>query len=134
MELTERDREYVSQFLSENEKVLLVLKQSYLASISPDTIVATDSKVLIVKHSFWGLHLGHNILSKTNVATVPYRNILGVDISHGLLLSTINLHLFGSSNEGAVNGNVWSMAGMQRGESNELMNVIRKFIEVRAKE
>ncbi|MDE1822917.1 MAG: PH domain-containing protein [Candidatus Micrarchaeota archaeon] len=133
MGLSKRDMEYVSQFLSENEKTLLVLKQSYLASISPDTIVATDSKVLIVKHSFWGLHVGHNILSRTNVATVPYKNILGIDVSHGLLLSTVNLHLLGSSPERSSNGNVWSMAGIRRKDSNGLMDVIRKFIEIHAK-
>ena len=132
MHLRKRTREEISHFISKGEEVIMETRQSYWASVSPDSIVATDSKIVAVLHSFWGLHFGRNVIGSTNVGVVPYKNIIGVEVSHGRLLSTVRLHLVGPTSGEKNHKNIWILDGLRRNNAMEIMDIIRKKIEAGA--
>lgn len=102
----------IKQMLFSNERVLLTVKQSYLSGVSPDSIVVTNRRIILVHYSFWGLHFGHNLISRTDTHMTELGNVVRTTVHHGALLSTVHIKLRKSTGiEGARKG-VWSIAGL----------------------
>ncbi len=78
--------------LYKDEEIMLSARQSRIINISPAKIFATKRRLLIVRPSFWGLYTGHDITSPTHYIIVPYKYIIGVTISKGLIFASIKLH------------------------------------------
>ena len=123
--------ENIEKFVSlhKNENVLMKLRQSYLSSISPDTIILTDRRVVIVHHSFWGLYFNHNILSPTKVSTVMLGNIMGTTTADGKILATVNIRIRGSGEEQALSGSGWHIDGIRIKKAMDFTEMLEELIE-----
>jgi hypothetical protein len=88
--------------LYKDEETVLEARESYLKSIAPFRLVATKKRLILVNPSFWGLYTGHDILNPTHYAIVPYKYIIGVSLSKGLLFSSIKIHTSGGVDPGSV--------------------------------
>lgn len=86
--------------LYKDEETVLEARESYLKSIAPFRIVATKKRLILVRPSFWGLYVGHDISSPTHYAIVPYKYIIGVSLSKGPLFSSIKIHTSGGVDPG----------------------------------
>lgn len=86
--------------LYKDEETVLEARESYLRSIAPFRIVATKKRLILVRPSFWGLYMGHDITSPTHYAIVPYKYIIGVSLSKGPLFSSIKIHTSGGVDPG----------------------------------
>ncbi len=123
-----RTAEELRPLLSSEEKILGALRQSYLSSLSPDSIVATDRRILVVHYSFWGLHAKHNILSSTDIGIVYYNHIISMDVARGKIFATIHLRLRGSEGMGSVL-DTWSINGVEQTKAMEFMRILQKVQE-----
>ena len=85
----------ISNIMMEGEEPILDVRQSYLSSISPDRIIVTNKRVIIVRPSFWGLYFGMNIFHTTEVSAVSYTNIISILTSHGKIFSSIHMRIHG---------------------------------------
>lgn len=123
--------ENIEKFVSlhKNENVLMKLRQSYLSSVSPDTIILTDRRVVIVHHSFWGLYFNHNILSPTKVSTVMLGNIMGTTTADGKILATVNIRIRGSGEEQALSGSGWHIDGIRIKKAMDFTEMLEELIE-----
>ncbi len=129
----ERTREEISHYLSNEEKILIVIRQSYLSSVSPDEVVATDKKILVIRHSFWGLHTRVNILSSTNVGVVLYKDVVSMEALRGKLFTTLRFHLGGTVSLNGASENLWTIDGLRRNDATEFMSRVAKILEESAK-
>lgn len=119
----------IEKFLHKNETVFLKLRQSYLSSISPDTIVLTDKRVIIIHNSFWGLYTGHNIISPTRISTVMLNNIMGTTNSNGKILATVQIRIRGSGEETESPGSGWHIEGIRIPSAQKLSNLLEEYLE-----
>ena len=102
----------LAPLLYKEEKVQLFVRQSRLHSLTPDFVIATDRRIIIIKNSFLGLYTGKNILGNTSYNSVPYRQITSVIMSKGMSMRSVIIRLQGTidnttKNEGEING-LWS--------------------------
>ena len=120
----------ITQFLHKNETVLMTLRQSYLSSISPDSVAVTDKRVIIIHNSFWGLYFGHNFISPTRVSSVMLNNIMGTTNSNGKILATVQIRIRGSGEDEMSEGSGWHIAGLRIKEAQTLSDIIEESIDV----
>ncbi|MDR4511430.1 MAG: PH domain-containing protein [Nitrososphaeraceae archaeon] len=77
----------ISEMLNQDEKVLIVARQSKLkpggSYFTPNTIYATDRRIIIRDPYMLGI--------KSNVVDIPYDVITSLKLEKGLLSSTIKL-------------------------------------------
>ncbi len=123
-----RTAEELKPLLGSDEKVLGSVRQSYISSLSPDTIVATNKRILVVHYSFWGLHARHNLFSSTDIGIVYYNHIISFDMERGKLLATIHLRLRGSGGIGSVL-DTWSITGVYQINAIEFLKIVQKVLE-----
>ncbi len=100
---------HVEHVLAKDEEILFELRQSYLQSISPDRIIATNKRLIIVRPSFWGLYMGHDVLNPSELSFVPYRNVISIMMNRGKILASLHIRIHGftdSSPEMGKEGNV----------------------------
>ena len=74
------------------EDTITEARQSYLKSMAPTRLVATEKRLIIVDPSFWGLWTGHDVFDSTHYIIIPYKHIVSVTVSTGLLFATIKIH------------------------------------------
>ena len=84
------------------EKTLFEARQCYLKSLAPNRIVATEKRLIIVDPSFWGLWTGHDIFDSTHYLIMPYKHIVSVTVSTGLLFATITIHTTAGTGSGPI--------------------------------
>ncbi len=120
----------VERFLHKNETALMKLRQSYLSSISPDTIVLTDKRVIIIHNSFWGLYTGHNIISPTRISTVMLDNIMGTTNSNGKILASIQIRIRGSGGESESLEGGWHIEGIKIENAQKFSNLLEEYLEL----
>ncbi|MDE1851740.1 MAG: PH domain-containing protein [Candidatus Micrarchaeota archaeon] len=118
----------LGHILAHDEKTIIEVKQSYLNSISPDRIIATNKRIIIVRPSFWGLYMGKNLMSPTEFSMVPYKNVISVVVSKGKFLSTINMRIHGFTDASAAIRNEGVVSGIRTGEAERFMNFIEEVI------
>ncbi len=118
--------------LHRGEQVILQLRQSYLSSISPDTLVLTDRRVILIHNSFWGLYIHRNIMSPTKVSTVLLNNIMGTTTANGKILSTVDIRIRGSDVEADLNTSVWKIEGIRIKNAMKFNDLIEDLVEGRS--
>jgi hypothetical protein len=83
----EEEVKKVKKFLDPDEKVLAVVRQSRIApggsGVTPNTIFATDRKLLIRSPTMLGL--------KEEVLQIPYRDITAVNLEKGIFSSEVSI-------------------------------------------
>lgn len=121
----------IGHILSHDEKTLMEVKQSYLNSVSPDRIIATNKRIIIVRPSFWGLYLGRNVVSPTEFSMVPYKNIISVVVSKGKFLSTVNMRIHGFTDASAAIRNEGVVHGIRTGRAERFMDLIEDIVNAR---
>jgi hypothetical protein len=111
----------VKWYLEANETMILVTRQSHLEAITPLIVVATDKKLIILQPSFFGLHLGFNILTASDASFIPYNIIKNITFSHGRYLSSITIKAPGLG-EVVVHG-------LKTNEAKKMLNFLEKIVE-----
>ncbi|MDE1851179.1 MAG: PH domain-containing protein [Candidatus Micrarchaeota archaeon] len=124
-----RTLEEVRQVLDANEHILLILRQSYLSSISPDSVVVTDARVILVHHSFWGLYTKMNVFSPTRMSIVPYKNIISVMMTKGRLLATVTMRLHGHAEDISEGGYEWKLNGIRISGATKLTGEVGRIVQ-----
>jgi hypothetical protein len=84
-------RAEIEGILSSTEDVIMCLKQSHMAALTPGFIIITDANVITVHFSFWYYYSGIRLFSSTYKTIVPYRNITAATIRKGNILSTLDI-------------------------------------------
>jgi hypothetical protein len=120
-----------AHILTNDERTVMEIRQSYLQSVSPDRVVVTNKRVIIVRPSFWGLWAGHNIISPTEISLVPYKNIISVVMSRGRILSTIHMRIHGFTDATSAIRNEGVIMGVSIGDAIKLTNYLEEIIEAR---
>ena len=130
--IKERITEEVNTIISPSETIVLVLRQSLLSSISPDAVVVTDRRVIIVHHSFWGLYLKFDLLSPTKMNIVPFKNMMSVSITKGKFLATLLLRILGSAQSTNETKFEWDVFGLNINDALKATNTIGRLLEGRS--
>jgi hypothetical protein len=108
-------------YLEANENMLLVTRQSHMEALTPLILIATDKKLIIMKPSFFGLHLGFNILTASDASFIPYNVIKNITFSHGRYLSSITIKAPGL-------GEV-VVRGLKTNEAKTMLNFLERIVE-----
>ena len=100
----------ISRVLSPDEETIMEIRQSHFRNISPERIVATNKRLIIVRPSFVGHYFGFDLFHHTDISFVPYKQLISIVMSRGKFLSTIHMRIHGFTdvtairNEGEVEG------------------------------
>lgn len=116
--------------ITENEETLFESKQSYLHTLTPGRVIATTRRIIIIRPSFFGLYLGHDLLSPTEYHIIPYKNIISVMLTKGRLLSTIHMRIHGFIDTMQA-GNEGEVPGLRVYGAKLLANFLEEIIEYR---
>jgi|GEM_PF-3573587 hypothetical protein len=81
----------IEGILSSTEDIIMCLKQSHMAALTPSFIIITDANVITLHFSFWYYYSGIRLFSSTYKTIVPYRCITGATIRKGNILSTLEI-------------------------------------------
>jgi len=122
----------VDKFVNKGETVLLKFRQSYFSSISPDAVILTNKRVIIIHNSFWGLYFNHNIMSPTQVSGVLLDNIMGTTTMTGKILSTVFIRIRGTGEESVSEGSGWHIAGLRTSAATLLSGMVIDMLENRS--
>ncbi len=124
----------IRQMVAEGEETIMECKQSLMHSISPSRVIVTTKRLIIVKPSFWGLYLGHDIISPTEYSIIPYKNLISVIVSRGRLLSTIHLRIHGFTDSASSAKDEGEMRGIRSSAAVRLVKFLEEIIEYREDE
>jgi hypothetical protein len=129
-----RDRitEEVNTVISPSETIVLVLRQSLLHSISPDAVVVTDRRVILIHHSFWGLYAKFDLIKPTGMNIVPFRNVMSVAMIKGKIFGSVNLRVLGFVEDTRATKYEWDVAGMMMHDALKATNTIGRVVEGRS--
>lgn len=114
---SERCLREISRVLSHDEETIMEIRQSHFRNITPERIVATNKRLIIVRPSFFGHYFGFDLFHHTDISFVPYKQLISIVMSRGKILSTIHMRIHGFTdvssalrNEGEVEGVRWRLA------------------------
>ncbi len=131
--IREHKLDYAGQLkhvLYKDEKILLEVAQSKLEALSPILLVATTKRLIIIYPSFCGMYLNTDILNPTTYAIIPYKNIIGVSISKGKVLSSIKIHTSGSIDVGSLIKDVDEVHGIPSKRAIAMTNFLGEMIQL----
>lgn len=125
MPLTPHEVDMINQQLWPSEKVELSIKQSMIRPrISPSIIAVTDQRVIIIKRTAVNL--------RSNVDTIPFKDIASVRISNGVVFSSVFLRVLGfatAEEQGATKkGEEGELDGLDKNDAKALADLIEKRI------
>lgn len=123
----------IKHLLAPDEETLIECRQSYLNNLAPARVIATTRRILVVKPSFWGLYVHHDILAPTEYNIIPYKNLISVIMTKGRILSTIHMRIHGFT-ESTGTTNEGEVYGMRTKEAVRLANFLEEIIEYRDEE
>lgn len=129
-----RCRNLLKHVLYPDEQTILEAKQSYLVSIAPIRIVATKKRLIIVDPSFWGLYTAHDLLGSTDYMIIPYRHIISVTLSKGLIFSSIKIYTSSGADLNSVLKGANEIHGVDPNHARALATFIEEVIEFEEKE
>ncbi len=115
--------------LHADEGTLLESRQSYLVDIAPTRIIATRRRLIIIDPSFWGLYVGHDISDSTHYVIIPYKHIIGVTMSKGLLFTSLKIHTIGGEETNSIMKGENEIHGMIKGDAVNLATFIEEIVE-----
>ncbi len=116
------------------EEIIFECKQSYLHSISPDMAIATTRRMIIVRPSFWGMYLGHDLVSPTEYSIIPYKHLISVMMSRGKMLSTIHMRIHGFTDATSSLSDEGEIYGIRTPQAVKLAKFLDEIIEYREEE
>lgn len=123
----------IQEFLEPSENVLTMAKQGKLTSggalVAPNTIFATDKRVIIRNPTMMGL--------RASIEDIPYDKITSVKLEKGLLSSSIVLRVPGLSELGRLSksnlawgkGEEGTIDGLPKDKAEKLVKVIKEQME-----
>lgn len=85
----------ICRVLTPDEETIMEIKQSHFRNITPERLIATNKRLIIVRPSFFGHYFGFDLFHHTNISFVPYRQLISVVMSKGKLLSTVHMRIHG---------------------------------------
>ncbi len=128
---SDRCMKLFSHVLNDDEWTVMEVRQSYLATISPDRVIVTNKRLIVIRPSFWGLWGGHNIMSPTELSMVPYKNIISVVMSRGKILSTIRMRIHGFTDTSTAMRNEGTIEGVRHEDAVKLTNYLEDIVEAK---
>lgn len=128
---SERCAQLINGILLKGEEMLFELRQSYLQSLSPSRIIATNKRLIIIRPSFMGLYAGHNFFHSTEFSIVPYKNIMTIAVLKGILLSTINVRITGFMSASAELEYEGRIEGVRTKEAIMFTDMVEEILERR---
>lgn len=108
--------------LRPDEKILVGVRQSYLGSLAPGFVLATNKRIVVIKPSFWGLYFKINLTNSSKISYYQYNSITSTEFRRGFLLCSL-VALVGDV---TVNIN-----DLRYSEDRSLTDLIEKVIELR---
>jgi hypothetical protein len=127
-----RITEEINTVISTSETIELVLRQSLFHSISPDAVVITDRRVILIHHSFWGLYMNFNLIKQTETNIVPFKNIMGVAMIKGKILASVNLRVLGFTESTKSTRLEWDIPGLRHYDALTATNTLGRVVEGRS--
>ncbi len=91
----ERCTRMLGDVMTEGEETLMEVRQSYFRSLSPDRVVLTNKRIIIARPSFWGLYLGFNLFTATDISIVPYHHVISIVVTKGKWFSSLHMRIHG---------------------------------------
>jgi len=119
----------IKHLLTSGEDTILECKQSYLHSISPARVIATTRRIIIVRPSFWGLYLKHDLISPTEYSIIPYKHLISVMMSRGKILSTIHMRIHGFTDSTSSLKDEGEVYGIRTSVAVKLAKFLEEIIE-----
>ncbi len=120
----------VGDVLEKGEETIMEIKQSLLVARSPDRILATSKRLILVRPSFWKLYTGHTIFGPTEVSFVPYNHLISVIATRGRLLATVHLRIQGYSDESREMKKEGQITGVRIDDATSFTIFLENVIEV----
>lgn len=120
--------------LHHNEWVLVKFRQSYLSSISPDTVVLTNKRIIIIHNSFWGLYAGINLIEPTRVISVNLGSVAGSTSTDGKILASVHVRIRGSAEESNAPRTGLHIDGLRIAGANRLTSMLDDLISSKSSE
>lgn len=121
----------LKHILTKDEETLFETKQSYFHSLSPERMVATSKRLIIVRPSFFGLYLGHDLFEPTDYFIIPYREIASVVVTRGKILATIHMRILGGFSAHCPEGEV---EGLRIRNAMTIAKMLEEIIEYKKEE
>ncbi len=92
--LLPRESNTVLNTLDQGDQITFMAKQRMISAdvFAPSVIITTSKKLIIVSRPLAGL--------KSSIAFIPYQDIVGVRIAHGMLVSSVHIKMKSSLKEG----------------------------------
>ena len=92
--LLPRESNSILNTLEPDDQITFMARQRMISAdvFAPSIIITTSKKLIIVSRPLAGL--------KSGIAFIPYQDIVGVRISHGMLVSSVFIKMKSSSKEG----------------------------------
>lgn len=116
------------------EETILEARQSKLVDIAPARVIATRRRLIIIDPSFWGLYFGHDIADSTHYVIIPYKHIIGMTMSKGLLFASIKIHTIGGEDPGSLLKGENEIHGLKKREAVMLGSFIEDIVEYEEEE
>lgn len=120
--------------LTEGEETIMEIKQSHIRNITPERIVATNKRLIIVRPSFFGHYLGFDLFNHTDISFVPYKQLISIVMSRGKFLSTIHMRIHGFTDFSSAIRNEGEVEGVRSNLATKFTMFIEDIIENRGDE
>jgi hypothetical protein len=130
--IRKRITEEINTVISASETIVLVLRQSLFYSFSPDAVVVTDRRVILIHHSFWGLYMNFNLIKQTEMNIVPFKNIMSVAMIKGKILASVNLRVLGFVDSTQSTRLEWDIPGLRQYDALTATNTLGRVVEGRS--
>ncbi|MDE1860662.1 MAG: PH domain-containing protein [Candidatus Micrarchaeota archaeon] len=124
----------IQRVLEPEEETILEVRQSHFRNISPERIIATNRRLIIVRPSFWGHYFGFNMLRYTDISFVPYKQLISIVMSKGKFLSTIHMRIHGYTDVSSAIRNEGEIEGIRNRYAMAFTVFIEDVIEAREEE
>ncbi len=131
---SERCLREISRVLSPDEETIMEIRQSHFRNITPERIVATNKRLIIVRPSFFGHYFGFDLFHHTGVSFVPYKQLVSIVMSKGKFLSTINMRIHGFTDVNSTLRNEGEVEGVRTNLATKFTVFLEDIIEARDEE
>lgn len=121
----------ISRVLSSDEETIMEIRQSHFRNITPERIVATNKRLIIVRPSFFGHYLGFDLFHHTDLSFVPYKQLISIVMSRGKFLSTIHMRIHGFTDISSALRNEGEVEGIRTNLATKFTVFLEDIIETR---
>lgn len=119
----------IRHVLAADEETIMEIRQSHFRNITPERIIATNKRLIIVRPSFFGHYFGFDLLRQTDISFVPYKQLVSIVMSRGKFLSTIHMRIHGFTDISSAIRNEGEVEGVRRHLATKFTIFIEDIIE-----